>query len=162
MVAPGDSALVKITLTNALPASLLENLEFTLREESGGSARTTATGVGVDYVESQNFQNSMVATDKFSTEVGTPMVVRLTNTRSETLDTLQFYVSNSSGGGNYLTDFTIKLYDSSFNLIEGTHDNTTGTFTKADTSKWSLAAEDTCYIVITTTSANVDVFAWLS
>lgn len=162
MVAPGDSALVKITLTNALPASLLENLEFTLREESAGSARTTATGVGVDYVESQNFQNSMVATDKFTTEAGTPMVVRLTNTRSETLDTLQFYVSNSSGGGNYLTDFTIKLYNSSFNPIEGTHDNTNGTFTKADTSKWSLAAEDTCYIVITTTSANVDVFAWLS
>ena len=104
----------------------------------------------------------MVATDKFTTEAGTPMVVRLTNTRSETLNTLQFYVSNSSGGGNYLTDFTIKLYDSSFNLIEGTHDNTNGTFTKADTSKWSLAAEDTCYIVITTTSATEDVFAWLS
>ena len=158
MVAPGDSALVKITLTNALPASLLENLEFTMME----GTKATVTGVGVDYVESQNFQNSMVATDKFTTEAEKPMVVRLTNTRNETLNTIQFYVSNDSGGGNYLTDFTIKLYDSSFNLIEGTHDNTNGTFTKADTSKWSLAAEDTCYIVITTTSANVDVFAWLS
>ena len=158
MVAPGDSALAKITLTNALPASLLENLEFTMME----GTKATVTGVGVDYVESQNFQNSMVTTDKFTTEAEQPIVVRLTNTRSETLDTLQFYVSNDSGGGNYLTDFTIKLYDSSFNLIEGTHDNTSGTFTKADTSKWSLAAKDTCYIVITTTSANVDVFAWLS
>lgn len=163
MVTPGDSALVKITLTNALPVSLLENLEFTLREESGTTSRTTATGVGIDYVESQNFQNSMVATDNFTTEAEIPMVIRLTNTRSEVLNTLQFYVSNESGGGNYLTDFTIKLYDSSFNLIEGTHDNTSGIFTKTDdTSRWSLAAKDTCYIVITTTSATVDVFAWLS
>ena len=158
MVNPGDSALFKITLTNALPASLLENLEFTMME----GTKATVTGVGVDYVESQNFQNSMVATDKFTTEAEKPMVVRLTNTRSESLNTLQFYVSNASGGGNYLTDFTVKLYDSSFNLIEGTHDNTNGTFTKADASKWSLAAEETCYIVITTTNATADVFAWLS
>ena len=124
--------------------------------------RTTVTGVGIDYVESSNYGNLMVATDKFTTEAEKPMVIRLTNTRSETLDTLQFYVSNGSGGGSYLTDFTIKLYDSSFNLIEGTHNNESGTFTKTDTSEWSLAAGETCYIVITTTSATADVFAWLS
>ena len=90
------------------------------------------------------------------------MVIRLTNTRSETLDTLQFYVSNGSGGGSYLTDFTIKLYNSSFNLVEGTFNNTEGSFSKSDASKWSLAAEETCYIVITTTNATADVFAWLS
>lgn len=158
MVAPGDRALVKITLTKELPESLLENLAFTMLE----GTRATVTGIGVDYVESSNYGNSMVATDNFDTVAGIPMVIRLTNTRNEALDTLQFYVANSSGGGNYLTDFTIKLYDSSFALIEGTHDNTNGMFTKADSSKWSLAKEETCYVVITTTNATVDVFAWLS
>lgn len=158
-VAPGDSALVKITLTTALPASLLENFEFTLFE--GG--RVTATGVGVDYVESSNYGNSMVATDNFDAVAGMPTVIRLTNTRNEALNTLQFYVSNGAGTGNYLTDFTIKLYDSSFNLIDGTHNNSTGAFTKtADSSTWSLGAEETCYIVITLTNATEDVFAWLS
>ena len=159
MVAPGDSALVKITLTNALPTSLLENLEFTMMD--GG--RVVITGIGVDYVESSNYGNLMVATDNFTTKAEQPMVIRLTNTRSEDLDTLQFYVSKSSGGGSYLTDFTIKFYDSSFNLIEGTFDNQEGVFTKtSNSSRWELGAEETCYIVITTTNATEDVFAWLS
>ena len=159
MVSPGDSALVKITLTNELPASLLENLEFTL--EDGG--RFVVTGVGVDYVESSNYENSMVATDNFDAVAGMPTVIRLTNTRNEALNVLQFYVSTGTGSGSYLTDFTIKLYDSSFNLIEGTHNNTTGVFTKtADSSTWSLGADETCYVVITITNATEDVFAWLS
>lgn len=159
MVSPGDSALVKITLTNELPASLLENLEFTLID----GTRAVVTGVGVDYVESSNYGNSMVATDNFDAVAGMPTVIRLTNTRNEALNVLQFYVSTGTGVGNYLTDFTIKLYDSSFNLIEGTHNNTTGVFTKtADSSTWSLGADETCYVVITTTNATEDVFAWLS
>ena len=158
MVSPGDRALVKITLTNAVPASLLENLNFTMME----SSKTTITGTVVDYVESHNYGNSMVATDKFDAVAGMPTVIKLTNTRDETLDTLKFYYETVPGSGNYIIDFTIKLYDSSFSLIAGTFDNQTGTFTEADSSRWELAKDETCYIVLTTENDTEQVFGWLA
>lgn len=155
---PGETMLVKITLTTPVPAALLHGLEFTMAEGD----RTTATGVVVDgFIGSAQSGNTMLKTDEFNTEALTPVVVKITNTRTEALDTLELFVGNGSGGGSYLTDYTVELYDEDFNLIAGTHNNTEGTFTKDDSTKWSLAAGETCYVVVKTTNATDGVFVRL-
>ena len=159
MLVPGGRALVKITLTTPLPACMLETLEIDLFDNVGYVANGS---VYSDIIESHNHGNSMVATDKFDAVAEMPTVIKLTNTRDETLDTLNFYYETEPGSGNYITDFTIKLYDSSFSLIDGTFDNQTGVFTKADSSRWELAKDETCYIVLTTENDTAQVFGWLS
>lgn len=155
---PGETMLVKITLTTPVPAALLHGLEFTLAEDNVAKA----TGVVVDdFIGSAQSGNNMLKTEEFNTEVLTPVVVKITNSRTEALDTLELFVSTGNGGGNYLTDYTIELYDEDFNQIAGTHNNTEGTFTKSDSSTWSLAAGKTCYVVVKTTNATNDVFVRL-
>ena len=159
---PGEIVLAKITLTTPVPASLLHGLEFNMTEDSGTSSRGTVTGVVVDdIINSAQSGNTMLKTDTFNTEALTPVVVKITNTRTVALETLEVFVSNGSGGGSYLTDFTLELYDKDFVKILGTHNNTEGTFTKDDSSTWSLSAKDTCYVVIKTTNAASDVFVRL-
>lgn len=154
---PGETMLIKITLTTPVPAALLHGLEFTLAE--GGVAK--AAGVVVDdFIGSAQSGNTMLKTEEFNTEALTPVVVKITNSRTEALDTLEVFVSTGSGG-NYLTDFTLELYDEDFNQIAGTHNNTEGTFTKSDSSTWSLAAGETCYVVVKTTNATDGVFVRL-
>ncbi len=155
---PGETVLAKITLATPVPAALLHGLEFTMAEDT----KVTVTGVVVDdIIESAPSGNSMLMTDEFNTEALTPVVVKITNTRTEALDTLGLFVSNGSGGGSYLTDYTIELYDEDFVRILGTHNNTEGTFTKDDSSTWSLAAGETCYVVVKTTDATNGVFVRL-
>ena len=157
---PGETMLIKITLLDAsVPAALLHGLEFTMSENGS----TVITGVVVDnFIGSAQSDNTML-TGEFNTEALTPVVIKITNSSTEVLDTLGIFVSTGTGngGGNYLTDFTLELYDANFNRIEGTHDNTQETFTKSDSSKWSLAADDTCYVVLKTTSAASNVFVRL-
>ena len=149
--------LVKITLATPVPAVLLEGLEFSMVENS----KTTITGTVVhSFIESAPSGNTMLKTDEFNTEALTPIVLKITNSRTEAMDTLEVFVSNG-GGGNYLTDFTLELYDENLNQIEGTHNNTAGTFTKTDSSTWSLAVGDTCYVVLKTTHAVNDIFVRL-
>ncbi len=158
----GETMLVKITLTTPVPAALLHGLEFTMTESSGSGVRETVTGVVVDdIIESAPSGNNMLKSDEFDTEALTPVVVKITNTRTTALDTLELFVSTGSGSGSYLTDFTIELYDEDFNQIAGTHNNTAGTFTKDDSTTWSLAAGDTCYVVVKTTNATNGVFVRL-
>ncbi len=155
---PGETMLIKITLTTPVPAALLHGLEFTMAEGD----QVTVTGVVVDgFIGSEQAGNTMLLTDAFNTQALTPIVVKITNTRTTALDTLELFVSNGSGGGNYLTDYTIELYDEDFVKIEGTHNNTEGTFTKDDSTAWSLAAGKTCYVVVKTTNATNDVFVRL-
>lgn len=90
-----------------------------------------------------------------------PTVMKLTNTKNATLNTLHFYYETTPGTGNYITGFTIKHYDSSFNLIDGSFNNETGVFTKTDSSVWELEEDEVCYIVITTENNTQKVFAWL-
>ncbi len=159
---PGETVLAKITLTTPVPAALLHGLEFKMTEDTAGSSRETVTGAVVDdIIESAPSGNAMLKTDAFDTEAQTPVVVKITNTRTEALDTLELFVSNGSGGGSYLTDYTIELYDEDFVRILGTHNNTEGTFTKDDSTTWSLAAGDTCYVVVKTTNATNGVFVRL-
>ena len=133
-----------------------------MTEDDGSSSRETVTGVVVDdFVDSAKSGNTMMQSDEFNTEALTPVVVKITNSQAVTLDTLEVFVSNGNGGGSYLTDFTLELYDKNFARILGTHNNTEGTFTKDDTSIWSLAANDTCYVVVKTTDATNGVFVRL-
>ena len=157
---PGETVLAKITLTTPVPASLLHGLEFTMADGN----QVTVTGVVVDdFIESAPDGNTMLLSDTFDTAALTPVVVKITNTRAEALDVLEVFVSTGSGVGvgNHLTDFTLELYDEDFVRILGTHNNTEGTFTKDDSSTWSLAADDTCYVVVKTTNATEDVFVRL-
>jgi hypothetical protein len=155
---PGETMLIKITLTTPVPAALLHGLEFTMAE----SDRTTVTGVVVDdFIGSAQSGSGMLKTDTFNTEALTPVVVKITNTRTEALGALELFVSTFNGGGNYLTDFTIELYDEDFVKIAGTHNNREGTFTKDDSTTWSLAAGETCYVVVKTTNATNGVFVRL-
>jgi hypothetical protein len=141
-----------------VPAALLHGLEFTLAE----SDVAKATGVVVDdFIESAQSGSGMLKTDAFNTEALTPVVVKITNTRTEALGALELFVLTGTGGGNYLTDYTIELYDEDFVKILGTHNNTEGTFTKGDSTTWSLAAGDTCYVVVKTTNATDGVFVRL-
>ena len=159
---PGETVLAKITLTTPVPAALLHGLEFKMTEDSGSSSRETVTGVVVDdFIGSTQSGNTILQSDTFNTEALTPVVVKITNSRTVALDTLEVFVSNGAGGGSYLTDFTLELYDEDFVKILGTHNNTEGTFTKDDSSTWSLAAGDTCYVVVKTTNATDDVFVRL-
>ena len=159
---PGETVLAKITLTTPVPAALLHGLEFNMAEIDGSSTRETVTGVVVDdIIVSKQSGNTIMQSDKFDTEALTPVVVKITNSKTVALDTLEVFVSDGIGG-TYLTDFTLELYDEDFNKIEGTHNNTEGTFTKSsDSSTWSLAAGDTCYVVVKTTNATNDVFVRL-
>lgn len=155
---PGETILAKITLTTPVPASLLNSLEFTMAE----SNKAVITGVVVDdFAEGYRSQSGFFLTDLIDTEELKPTVIKFTNTSGEELDTLEFFVSTGNGGGNYLTDLAVELYDQSFTQIAGTHSNTEGTFTKSDSSKWSLKVGETCYIVLKTTNATNDVFARL-
>lgn len=155
---PGETVLAKITLTTPVPAALLHGFEFTMAEDD----LVTVTGVVVDgFIGSEQAGNSMLLTGAFNTQALTPVVFKITNTRTTALDTLELFVSTGNGGGNYLTDFTIELYDEDFNQIAGTHNNTEGTFTKDDSTKWSLAAGETCYVVVKTTNATDGVFVRL-
>ncbi|MBQ9779183.1 MAG: hypothetical protein IJW22_09720 [Clostridia bacterium] len=155
---PGETMLIKITLTTPVPAALLHGLEFTMSE----SDNSVITGVVVDgFIGSEQAGNNMLLTGAFNTQALTPIVVKITNTRTTALDTLELFVSTGSGSGNYLTDFTIELYDEDFEKIEGTHNNTEGTFTKGDSTPWSLAAGETCYVVVKTTNATNGVFVRL-
>ena len=160
---PGETMLAKITLTTPVPAALLHGLEFKMAEVAGGSTRETVTGVVVDdFIGSTQSGNTMLQSDTFDTEALTPVVVKITNSKTVALDRLEVFVSNGTGGGSYLTDFTLELYDEDFNEIAGTHNNTEGTFTKeSDSSTWSLAADNTCYVVVKTTNATHDVFVRL-
>jgi hypothetical protein len=158
MWTPGETVLAKITLPTPVPAALLHGLEFTMAQEN----QVTVTGVVVDdIIGSAPSGNAMLKTDEFNTEALTPVVVKITNSKTEALDKLELFVSNGSGDGSYLTDFTIELYDEDFVLILGTHNNTEGTFTKNDSSTWSLAAGETCYVVVKTTNATNGVFVRL-
>ena len=155
---PGETILAKITLTTPIPASLLNSLEFTMAE----SDKAVITGVVVDdFAEGYRSQSGFFLTNLIDTEALKPTVIKFTNTSSEALDTLEFFVSTGNGGGNYLTDFTMELYDESFVQIAGTHSNTEGTFTESDSSTWSLGAGETCYIVLKMTNATNGVFARL-
>lgn len=156
----GETMLIKITLTTPVPAALLHGLEFTMVD----GEKTVITGEVVDdFVGCTQSGNNMLVSDTFDTEALTPVVVKITNTRTEALDALGIFVSTGTGigNGNYLTDYTIELYDANFNRIAGTHDNTQETFTKSDSSEWSLAVGDTCYVVVKTTNATGDVFVRL-
>ena len=158
---PGETVLAKITLTTPVPAALLHGLEFNMAEIDGSSTRETVTGVVVDdIIVSKQSGNTIMQSDTFDTEALTPVVVKITNSRTQALDTLEVFVSDGIGG-TYLTDFTLELYDEDFNKILGTHNNTEGTFTKDDSSIWSLAAGDTCYVVVKTTNETNDVFVRL-
>jgi hypothetical protein len=119
--------------------------------------------LGLVWSISETFNGFMTIPNLIGVFLLTPVVVKITNTRTEALDALGIFVSTGTGigNGNYLTDYTIELYDEDFVRILGTHNNTDGTFTKDDTSTWSLAAGETCYVVVKTTNATDGVFVRL-
>ena len=168
MLVPGGHALVKITLTTPLPACMLETLEIDLFDVTGNSRKHTAEGsVYSDIIESHKKAgtNAIFVTDVFNTIDNTidgtyPVVIKLTNETGNALNTLEFFVRGDSD--RWLTDYSVKLLDDEFNVIDGTHNNEEGEFTlTSNGSRWSLAAGESCYVVLSTTEAKENVFVRL-
>ena len=151
---PGETALIKITLATPLPASLLETLTFSLREST-----EVATGTACTAVESHKKagSNAIFVAEDITLDGTAPVLVKLTNETTDALNTLEFFV-----GGSRLTDFSFTLYDDAFAAIAGTYDSANGAFTlTSDSSRWALAAGESCYVVLTATQAAQDVDVWL-
>ena len=155
MLAPGGTALVKITLTTPLPACLLETVTFNLFEVAKhvGTA-SVVKPVAVD-TETTVGQTQLVH-DPIDIAAGETVVFKITNTLGRNVT--RFALWGDSARLDAKDDaYTVALYDSNGALIEATYDVDQYTFDKADSTEYAVADDQTVYVVLTLTKAVNDV-----
>ena len=155
LLAPGGTALVKITLTTPLPACLLETVTFNLFEVTKhvGTA-SVVKPVAVD-TETTVGQTQLVH-DPIDIAAGETVVFKITNTLDRNVT--RFSLWGDSARLDAKDDaYTVALYDSNGALIEATYDVDQYTFDKADSTEYAVADGQTVYVVLTLTKAVNDV-----